>query len=53
MLRTLAFLATLALASPALAQDKIQIVVFGPPSLGALLQPIIKTRNLEIGRAHV
>ena len=35
------------LAAPALALDKIPIVVFGPPSLGALLQPIIKTRNLD------
>ena len=35
------------LAAPAVALDKIQIVVFGPPSLGALLQPIIKNRNLD------
>jgi NitT/TauT family transport system substrate-binding protein len=42
--RTLALTACLtALAfSPAAAQEKISIVVFGPPSLGAFLQPVIK-----------
>ena len=35
------------LSSPTLALDKISIVVFGAPSLGALLQPIIKTRKLD------
>ena len=40
-------LALAAFASPAAALDKISIVVFGPPSLGALLQPIIKTRGLD------
>lgn len=47
MKRVLAFLAALASTNPALALDKISIVVFGAPSLGALLQPIIKTRNLD------
>lgn len=32
---------------PAAALDKVSIVVFGPPSLGALLQPIIKVRKLD------
>jgi NitT/TauT family transport system substrate-binding protein len=48
--RTGFFAAAVALAacvSPALALDKISIVVFGPPSLGALLQPIIKSRGLD------
>ena len=37
-----------ALASaPALALDKVSIVVFGAPSLGALLQPSIKSRKLD------
>lgn len=34
-------------AMPAVALDKVSIVVFGPPSLGALLQPIIKSRKLD------
>lgn len=37
-------------AAPALALDKISIVVFGAPSLGALLQPVIKSRALD--KAH-
>jgi ABC-type nitrate/sulfonate/bicarbonate transport system substrate-binding protein len=32
----------LSAASPAHALDKVSIVVFGPPSLGAFLQPVIK-----------
>ena len=40
-------LAAAAVPIHALALDKISIVVFGPPSLGALLQPVIKTRNLD------
>ncbi len=40
-------LALIALGSPARALDKISIVVFGAPSLGALLQPIIKSQNLD------
>jgi NitT/TauT family transport system substrate-binding protein len=43
----LAMLAFATLGKPAFALDKISIVVFGAPSLGALLQPIIKTRNLD------
>ena len=41
--------ATLYIASgaPALALDKISIVVFGPPSLGAFLQPVIKEFKLD------
>ena len=31
----------------AVALDKVSIVVFGAPSLGALLQPIIKSRKLD------
>ncbi len=39
----------LALAAPhsALALDKVSIVVFGPPSLGAFLPPIIKKLKLD------
>ena len=37
----------LAGAAPARALDKVSIVVFGAPSLGALLQPIIKSRQLD------
>lgn len=32
---------------PALALDRISIVVFGPPSLGAFLQPVIKEFKLD------
>ena len=42
-----ATLATGALTMPAYALDKVSIVVFGAPSLGALLQPIIKTNKLD------
>src|SRR3981189_745629 len=41
-----ACLCTLALF-PAAALDKISIVVFGPPSLGAFLQPIIEQFKLD------
>jgi NitT/TauT family transport system substrate-binding protein len=34
-------------ASPAAALEKISIVVFGPPSLGAFLQPVIKQFKLD------
>lgn len=34
-------------ASPAQALDKITIVVFGPPSLGAFLPPVIKAQKLD------
>jgi len=47
--RTLALaagLSVLALA-PAAALDKVSIVVFGPPSLGAFLQPVIKQFKLD------
>jgi ABC-type nitrate/sulfonate/bicarbonate transport system substrate-binding protein len=39
-------LSTIAI-SPARALDKISIVVFGPPSLGAFLQPVIKEFKLD------
>ena len=45
MMAALAFAASA--STPALALDKISIVVFGAPSLGALLQPIIKDRKLD------
>ena len=32
---------------PAQAPDKLSIVVFGPPSLGAFLPPVIKDRKLD------
>ena len=34
-------------AARAQALDKIDIVVFGPPSLGAFLPPVIKTKKLD------
>lgn len=37
----------IAFAAPAQALDKVSIVVFGAPSLGALLQPIIKTNKID------
>ena len=44
ILQGLLLAAVLCIASvaPAFALDKISIVVFGPPSLGAFLQPVIK-----------
>src|ERR1700751_2282931 len=41
----------LALSAPASAQapDKLSIVVFGAPSLGAFLPPVIKARKLDAG----
>lgn len=47
-----AALAALALALPQLAQaqtapQKLSIVVFGPPSLGAFLPPVIKAKKLD------
>ena len=41
--------AALAASSNAIAQslDKVQIVVFGPPSLGAFLPPVIKSQKLD------
>jgi ABC-type nitrate/sulfonate/bicarbonate transport system substrate-binding protein len=49
MLRGLLLAAALCIASgaPALALDKVSIVVFGPPSLGAFLQPVIKEFKLD------
>ena len=50
MIRTMAIaLMALIAAAPAQAQqlDKISIVVFGPPSLGAFLPPVIKARKLD------
>ena len=46
---TLCLLATLAASGSAFAQqlDKVQIVVFGPPSLGAFLPPVIKAHKLD------
>ncbi len=43
----MALAAAVPLATPALALDKISIVVFGAPSLGALLQPIIKSQRFD------
>jgi NitT/TauT family transport system substrate-binding protein len=42
-------LAALAASGSATAQalDKVQIVVFGPPSLGAFLPPVIKAQKLD------
>jgi NitT/TauT family transport system substrate-binding protein len=42
----LAFAAT-SIATPTLALDKLSIVVFGAPSLGALLQPVIKQLKFD------
>src|SRR5215470_16292197 len=39
--------ACLGAGSPALALEKVSIVVFGPPSLGAFLQPVIKQLKLD------
>src|SRR6516164_6880590 len=39
--------ACLGAGSPAFALEKISIVVFGPPSLGAFLQPVIKQLKLD------
>jgi NitT/TauT family transport system substrate-binding protein len=49
VLRGLLLAAALCIASgaPALALDKVSIVVFGPPSLGAFLQPVIKQFKLD------
>ena len=40
-------LAGAAMATPSYALDKVSIVVFGAPSLGALLQPIIKSNKID------
>src|SRR6476620_9840028 len=42
-------LTALAAAGPALGQrlDKITMVVFGPPSLGAFLPPVIKAKKFD------
>src|SRR5262245_9306207 len=47
--RTLALAACIAplTLAPAHALDKVSIVVFGPPSLGAFLQPVIKQFKLD------
>ena len=34
-------------AASAQQRDKITIVIFGPPSLGAFLPPLIKARKLD------
>ena len=50
LIRRMLVVATiLALASPASAQapDKLSIVVFGAPSLGAFLPPVIKAKKLD------
>ncbi len=49
MLKGLLLAAALCIASgaPALALDKVSIVVFGAPSLGAFLQPVIKEFKLD------
>lgn len=33
--------------NPAMAADKINMVIFGPPSLGALFPPVIKAQKLD------
>src|SRR5882757_2239326 len=47
--RSVAGLAALLLAEPALAQapEPLSIVVFGPPSLGAFLPPVITAQKLD------
>src|SRR6202012_2593259 len=42
-----ALLLALAAMQPAAALDKVSIVVFGPPSLGAFLPPVIKKLKLD------
>jgi NitT/TauT family transport system substrate-binding protein len=46
---SLAYAAALLSAAPALAQapEPLSIVIFGPPSLGAFLPPIIKAQKLD------
>src|SRR5215469_6164767 len=45
----LELLMTAAMLSPASAEDlqKLSIVIFGPPSLGAFLPPVIKAQKLD------
>src|SRR6201985_2686609 len=45
----LAALMTVAMQSPASAEElqKLSIVIFGPPSLGAFLPPVIKAQKLD------
>src|SRR6266700_4975477 len=47
---SLACASVLLLAAPALAQapEPLSIVVFGPPSLGAFMPPVIKARKLDV-----
>jgi len=49
LLASIACIATLAAASPSYAQapESISIVVFGAPSLGAFLPPVIKAQKLD------
>lgn len=47
MLAATAAALTLALSPAAHAQEKLQIVIFGWPSLGAILPPIIKAHKLD------
>src|ERR1700744_620738 len=46
---TIVLLSVLAFATSAAAQalEKLSIVIFGPPSLGAFLPPIIKAQKLD------
>ena len=44
---SLAILLAGLLSTPSYALDKVSIVVFGAPSLGALLQPIIKSNKID------
>ena len=44
---TLATALFASLCAPSFALDKISIVVFGAPSLGAFLQPVVKARKLD------
>lgn len=49
MIASLAYAAALLSATPSLAQapEPLSIVVFGPPSLGAFLPPVIKAQKLD------
>src|SRR3546814_398330 len=47
MRMALAAAALTSIAGTASAADKVQVVVFGPPSLGAFLPPVIKAQKLD------
>jgi NitT/TauT family transport system substrate-binding protein len=49
LVRAVVAVACVALATSAFAQrTKVDIVVFGPPSLGAFLPPVIKAQKLDL-----